>query len=256
MTHIYHVECNTTHKYPFVVDVPVGYHWLLVVTKTPFEIWVDGGIKVYPAHHAVLFRPPQKVYYRACTDYYINNWIRFETSEPYITDSLFPFGVPFPLEDPDYCHKLFELLVSEHRYNRAYKTSSIDCLLRTLFNKLMESCQLDHINPHYYDLLKLRTAVQNSPNEDWTVAKMADYIRISQGYLQTIYKKTFGVSCMDDVIHSRIRLAKELLSFSNQSIAEIASHCGYQHVEHFCRQFKQLTGYTPKQYARLPGTNH
>lgn len=255
MTHIYHVECNTTHKHPFVVDVPIGFHWLLVVTKTPFEVWVDGEIKTYPAHHAVLFRPPQKVYYRACTDYYINNWIRFETSEPYLTESLFPYGVPFALEDPEYCHKLFELLVFEHHFNRIYKESSIDYLFRTLFNKLMESCRLDNINPHHYDLLRLRTAIQSTPNENWTVTKMADFIRISPGYLQTIYKKTFGISCMDDVIHSRIRLAKELLVYSTLSIAEIASHCGYQHVEHFCRQFKQLTGHTPKKFAKASRMN-
>jgi len=79
---------------------------------------------------------------------------------------------------------------------------------------------------------------------------MAEELRVSPGYLQTIYKKAFGISCMDDVIAHRIRLAKEYLTHSSQTVAEIASRCGYQNVGHFCRQFKQYTGMTPKNYQK------
>lgn len=248
MAHIHFVECNTTHASNFVIDVPMGYHWLLVVTKTPAEFWVNGELKQYPAHSVILYRPQQKVYYRACADHFINDWIRFESDEPYITESPLPHGIPFPLEDPDYCQKLFELLTIEHKFHRDYRASSIDCLLRTLFNKLLESYYHERITPQYYNLLKLRTAIQTDPGDYWTVAKMADYLGISPGYLQSIYKKTFRVSCMEDVINSRIRLAKEYLIHSTQSVAEVASQCGYQNVEHFCRQFKQMTGSSPRKF--------
>lgn len=79
---------------------------------------------------------------------------------------------------------------------------------------------------------------------------MAGVLEISSGYLQNIYKKTFGLSCMEDVINSRIRMAKEYLIHSTESIADIAARCGYPNVEHFCRQFKQVTGYTPRNYQR------
>ncbi|WEK54588.1 MAG: AraC family transcriptional regulator [Candidatus Cohnella colombiensis] len=250
MAFIHYVECNTTHSSNFEIDVPMGFHWLLVITKTPAQFWVNGHLKEYPAHCAILYRPTQKVYYRACADHYVNDWIRFETNEPYITESPLPFGVPFLLDDPDYCHKLFELLVTEHNFNRGYKESSIDCLFRTLFNKLLESYIQDDIKPQYYNLLRLRNAIQNNPGEYWSISKMADYLRISPGYLQNIYKKAFGISCMDDVISSRIRLAREYMIHSHQSIAEIATRCGYQNVEHFCRQFKQLTGIPPKKFRK------
>jgi len=191
MAHIHYVECNTTHTSNFVIDVPVGYHWLLVITKTPAQFWVDGELKEFPAHSAILYRPSQKVYYRACTDHFVNDWIRFEADEPYITESPLPLGVPFALGDPDYCHKLFELLVIEHNFNRDCRESSIDYLLRTLFNKLWESYFQNDITPQYYKLLKLRTAIQTNPGDYWTVSKMADFLRISPGYLQNIYKKTF-----------------------------------------------------------------
>ncbi|MGO4695759.1 helix-turn-helix transcriptional regulator [Paenibacillus sp. 2TAB26] len=250
MTHIHYVECNTTHEKNFVIDVPIGNHWLLVINKTPAQFWVNGELKEYPAHNAILYCPQQKVYYQACADQFVNDWIRFETNEPYFTESSLPLGVPFFLNDPDYCYKLFELLVIEHSFNRDYKKSSIDCLLRTLFNKLLESYFQVDILPQHYPLLKLRIAIQNHPGDYWTVSKMADYLCISPGYLQNIYKKTFGTSCMDDVINSRIRMAKEYLIHSNQSIAEIASLSGYHNVEHFCRQFKQITGYSPRKFQK------
>lgn len=250
MAHIHYVECNTAHAGNFVIDVPVGHHWLLVVTKTPAKFWVNGGLKEYPAHSSILYRPQQKVFYQACTDHFVNDWIRFETAEPYIAESPLPFGIPFALSNPEYCQKLFELLVIEHNFNLDCKESSIDLLLRTLFNKLWESYFQDHITPQYYKLLNLRTAIQSSPGDYWTVSKMADFLSISPGYLQNIYKKTFGISCMDDVINSRIRMAKEYLIQSAQNIAEVASRCGYQNVEHFCRQFKQITGHTPRSFQK------
>ncbi|MCM3633737.1 helix-turn-helix transcriptional regulator [Paenibacillus camelliae] len=248
MTHIYYVECNRTHASDFVIDVPVGYHWLLVMTKTPAEFWVDGTLQQYPAHSAILYRPQQKVYYKACADEFTNDWLRFETKEPYITETSLPLGVPFSLNDPIFCHKLMELLTIEHNYDRDYKRSSIDYLLRLLFNKLLESNIQTKLTPQYYNLLQLRNAIQNNPNDYWTVQKMAEQLMISPGYLQTMYKKAFGVTCMEDVIESRISLAKEHLSHSTDSVTEIAFRCGYQNVEHFIRQFKKVTGVTPNQF--------
>ncbi|MDF9842576.1 MULTISPECIES: AraC family transcriptional regulator [unclassified Paenibacillus] len=250
MAHIHFVECNTAHTGNFAIDVPAGHHWLLVITKTPAQFWVNGGLKEYPAHSAVLYRPQQKVYYRSCTGHFVNDWIRFESDEAYITESPLPFGIPFALSDPQYCEKLIELLVVERSFNLDCKESSTDHLLRTLFNKLWESYFQDKITPQHYNLLKLRTAIQSNPGDYWTVSRMADFLRISPGYLQNIYKKTFGISCMDDVINSRIRMAKEYLIHNAQSIAEVASRCGYQNVEHFCRQFKQITGRTPGNFQK------
>jgi len=113
-------------------SIPQGHQcWLLVCTKTSAQFCVDGKLKEYPAHSAILYQANQKIYYRACFQKYINNWIRFESDEPYVAKTSLPFGVPLSLDDPDYCHKLFELLVIEHNFNRDYKNSSIDSLLRT-----------------------------------------------------------------------------------------------------------------------------
>lgn len=249
MTNIHYVETDATHTNNFVFDIPQGHDcWLLVITQTPAIFWVNGEIKEYPAYSAILYQPHQKIYYRACDEKYINDWVRFETNEPFVTETTLPRGIPFSLADPEYCHKLYQLLVTEHSFNKSYSASSIDYLLKILFNKLLESYFQTEISPQNYSLIKLRTEIYSYPSKNWTVPKMSEFIHLSPGYLQTLYKNTFGISCIDDVIISRIRLAKEYLLHGSYTIAEIAFRCGYNNVEHFCRQFKQKTGNTPGRY--------
>lgn len=251
MNYIHYVEYDATHPCNFIFDIPQGHDcWLLVITQTPALFLVNNELREFPAHSAVLFHPHQKIYYQACDEKYINDWIRFDSTEPYVTETMLPLGVPFPLDDPEYCHKLFQLLVTENSFNKDYRETSIDYLLRTLFNKLLESCFHTGITTQYYNLINLRTAIYNSPGNRWTVSGMADFLHISPGYLQTIYKNTFGISCMDDVIKSRIRLAKEYLLHQTHTIAEVSILCGYNNVEHFCRQFKKITGYTPGKFPK------
>lgn len=252
MTKIHYVGCDYHHSNTFIYDIPEGHDfWLLLLIKTPAFFAVNGEIKEYPAHSAVLFPPHQPIYYRASRDYFNNDWIRFDTNESYIANSTLPLGSPFPLDDPEYCYRLMELLSKECLFQKDFRETSIDYLLHTLFNKLQESYKTNNITPQYYNLLKLRTQIHNNPGRPWTIAKMSETIHLSSGYLQSIYKETFGVSCMEDVIQSRIRLAKEYLSRGNHSTSEIAHLCGYHNVEHFCRQFKNITGTTPGMAKQL-----
>jgi YesN/AraC family two-component response regulator len=53
---------------------------------------------------------------------------------------------------------------------------------------------------------------------------------------------------MDDVINSRINLAKKYLIYDHYTIAELVPLCGYSNMEHFFRQFKKITGETPNRF--------
>ncbi len=101
------------------------------------------------------------------------------------------------------------------------------------------------ITAHFHALTELRRAIYSDPQHKWRVKDMADRLHLSEGYLQAIYRKTFGVSCMEDVIASRIRAAESLLQYTNKTSLQIAEFCGYGNAEHFCRQFKKLVGKTP-----------
>lgn len=259
MNYIRYVDFDTSHSEDFVFDVPEGHDcYLLVLTQTPAIFYVDNDYVEYPPNCAVLYKPNQKIYYRASSGKFANDWLRFDSDETYVTSTPIPFGVPFILHDPSYCHKIYQLLVNEHILDNAYKDITIDNLLRILFNKLLESYNYKNVTPLYKNLTNLKMEIYRNPNENWTVAKMADKLNISAGYLEKIYKSTFGVTCIDDVIRSRINLAKKYLIYDHYSIMEIASLCGYKNIEHFYRQFKKITGITPNAFRKSSNqsTNH
>lgn len=53
---------------------------------------------------------------------------------------------------------------------------------------------------------------------------------------------------MQFILKIRIDRAKELLDFTDKSIADIAESSGFQDQNYFARIFKKITGVSPSQY--------
>ncbi|MCQ2539515.1 MAG: AraC family transcriptional regulator [Acetatifactor sp.] len=250
MNTIYYIGYSATHPADFVYDFPDTQNsYLLLLTHTPACFWVDGELKSCPAHTSILFKPGQKIYYTACGGEYANDWLRFGSDEGFVTG--FPaHGLPFSVSDPEYVHSLFKLLTWESTYSSKSSELIIENLLRILFQKLHEDVTSYNDTPHAIDLMQLHKQIMNNPQRDWTVQSMADTLHISAGYLQFIYRQTFGTTCMEDVIEGRVRLAKEQLIYTDYTVSEISDRCGYNNIEHFCRQFRKLTGLTPGAFRK------
>lgn len=248
MNQIRFVGYDACHLENFIFDVPEGHDcYLLVLTNTPARFWLENTIRECPAHHAILYPPHSKIRYGAWQGPYGNDWLRFSTDESFVIN--FPLqNVPFPVSDPEYCHNLFQLLTWEQ--GQKSQDAVIAQLLRILFYKLRDDLHHPDTNPHSHGLLTLRKQILNHPQKEWKIADMAASLHLSAGYLQFLYKQQFGTSCMDDVIQSRLRMAKDFLSHSEQSVSEIARLCGYGNTEHFCRQFRKCNGITPGQFRK------
>lgn len=249
MNSIQYIGYSAVHSQDFTYEYSQGNCHLFVLTATPAEFLIDGSFVQYPANSAILCAPGQKVCYRACQEKYQNDWIRFYSDESLVTH--FPLtGIPFPVSDAEYCHHLIQLLTWESSFSSSDSDLIISHLIHALFLKLRQDVSNQQEISHAADLTSLRREIFNSPNRDWTLDEMADRMHLSTGYLQILYKKLFGITCMDDVIEGRIRMAKENLIYTQSSIQEIAELCGYRNVEHFCRQFKKCTGTTPGTFRK------
>ena len=95
--------------------------------------------------------------------------------------------------------------------------------------------------------------------DDITVAKVAARFHYSPSYLTAMYRRVFGVGVAEQIIEYRIDRARELLSSTASSVADIAREVGYADPKYFMRVFKRRTGLTPGQYrdafpARLYNT--
>ena len=201
------------------------------------------------ANSAILYTPGSRIYYRAAGEEYRNDWIRFRSDHSFV--KLFPLtNTPFPVTDPEYCHQLFKLLTWESAFFSSESEANITHLLRVLFSKLREGIQNESPGIHDHELVALHKMIYNNPQLPWNINMMAAKLHLSPSHLQTLYHRKFGSSCMDNVIEGRLRRAKDLLEYSEYSIRDISEQCGYNNVEHFCRQFRQHNGCTPGQYRK------
>lgn len=95
---------------------------------------------------------------------------------------------------------------------------------------------VDYINAHY--------------QEELIIDQLADICGYSPTHFMNFFKKHLGVSCMDYLIHYRLKQAVELLQHSTLPILEIATTVGFTNLSNFNRQFKKTYQKTPSQYRK------
>jgi AraC family transcriptional regulator len=80
------------------------------------------------------------------------------------------------------------------------------------------------------------------------LSDLAALLNISQFHFSHLFKQSLGIAPYQYLLQQRIQRAKHLLRHSNQAITEIAFLCGFNSHSHLSKQFRQLTGMTPKAY--------
>lgn len=255
MNEIDYIGYSAVHSKEFCYDIPSGYDcYLLLLITSSAELLIDNELQAVPANTAILYTPGSRIYYRANGEEYRNDWIRFYSDESFVEQ--FPLkNVPFSVRDTEYCHNLFKLLTWESSFTSSDSETTISHLLWVLFSKLHETAGEDSASAHTQALIRLHKKICNQPQAPWNIAQMADELHLSASRLQTLYKQMFGISCMDDVISRRLHRAKDQLKFTSKPIHEIAETCGYNNVEHFCRQFRQYNHCTPGQFRKTSVKN-
>lgn len=246
---------KTCHDQTFMVDRPLGHPvYLLLITLKPGLFFIENEWMKIPAYTAFLFLPGQKHLYRAIDNTtekpaYMDNWVHISSPLRFLPEH-FPYGKPISLHQPEDYLTLFHLINNEFFGASPKKENLIDHLMNALLLKLCTETDTKEYPPIYYDLVALRKEIYAFPFHEWRIPDIAEHLNISSGYLHACYKDFFGITCMNDVIKSRIEYACDLLSSTQKSIEEIAIQCGYHHTEHFIRQFKTEMHMTPLQWKK------
>ena len=81
-----------------------------------------------------------------------------------------------------------------------------------------------------------------------TLSSVASAMKVSSGYLSTIFKKECKENLTDYIAKRRVKHAAHLLETSHLQIQTVALHCGIVDAQYFSKIFKKYTGVTPKEY--------
>ncbi len=218
----------------------------------PVDILVGGKMVHTRPHACIMYNidTPQKFYSQPQL---LHDWIHFEGD----MDSHFTkFGLEYDtLYYPSNAEFITQITMEmEHDFlsEKRNRTEFINAKTDELFIKLHRACFSEDAfvaeTTTQALFRELRGTVFSTLKDPWTIELMAKRVNLSPSRFHTLYKKIFGKSPMDDLIHARIQNAQNALLFSNASVSEIASELGYSNLPHFIRQFKAISGTTPSQY--------
>ncbi|UHG89800.1 helix-turn-helix domain-containing protein [Spirosoma oryzicola] len=83
-----------------------------------------------------------------------------------------------------------------------------------------------------------------------SVRELSDYLAVSPRYLTDMLKSLTGQSTQQFIHNKLIEKAKDMLSTSSLSIAEIAYELGFEHPQSFNKLFKQKTNVSPVEFRQ------
>ncbi|MEI8244026.1 MAG: AraC family transcriptional regulator [bacterium] len=80
------------------------------------------------------------------------------------------------------------------------------------------------------------------------VSQLAGLAHMSESSLLRTFRQVMGTSPLDHVIRVRVGKAMELLRHGDVRVTEAAFQCGFRDSNYFARQFRKVTGRTPRQF--------
>ncbi len=103
---------------------------------------------------------------------------------------------------------------------------------------------------HNVILPAIRYIESNYQNPKLSNAELAEQCNISEVYFRKIFTETYKTTPKQFIVDIRINKAKQLLSDGFLNIGAVAEECGFSNQYHFCRLFKEKTGFTPSEYLK------
>lgn len=96
----------------------------------------------------------------------------------------------------------------------------------------------------------VRTYLDQNYARKISLDELGDMFYISPFYLTRQFKKYTGYTVKQYILDLQMGEAENLLLFSDLSIKEIASRCGYENLQYFYTLFKKYAHCTPVEYRR------
>jgi len=99
---------------------------------------------------------------------------------------------------------------------------------------------IDHLGAHF--------------GTDLSVDGLAEIVGISGSHLAHLFRAETGMTVRDYLNRVRVEIARDLLSHTDENLAEIAAFVGFFDASHLSRVFHQIRGKRPSAYRRGGGT--
>ena len=86
-------------------------------------------------------------------------------------------------------------------------------------------------------------------NENISIEQICRSNSIGRSQLQKLFRSRSGYGAIEYFSRMKIDLAKQMIRERHYNFTQIADALGFSSIHYFSRQFKQITGMTPSEYA-------
>ena len=97
---------------------------------------------------------------------------------------------------------------------------------------------------------KAQQYVREHVEEKLSVPLVAEGIGVSASYLTALFHKQLALSPGEYIRRIKLERSKQLIREGQMNFTQISENLQYSTVHHFSRQFKQMFGMTPTEYAK------
>ena len=98
-----------------------------------------------------------------------------------------------------------------------------------------------------------RSYIVSHLHDKLTVGGIAEKLKMNANYLSELFAAQEQLSISDFIVQERIRVARDLLLYSDYSCGDIAEYLCFTSQSYFGQRFREFTGMTPKMYRNRYG---
>jgi AraC family transcriptional regulator len=125
--------------------------------------------------------------------------------------------------------------------------TSVTALVLNAFESFHE--KHERISPRW--TAQIAQVLHDRWNENVSLTQLSNELKLHPVTISKSFPKHFHCTLGEYSRKIKIDKAISLINHSHKSLTEIALECGFFDQSHFIRTFKDVTGFTPKEYRRL-----
>ena len=151
------------------------------------------------------------------------------------------------------------LLVLEEEYDSnqsTYYELIRNAIMRSMLLILARNLRLSHHDAAVFTyndsveaiLMYIKKHIYSPPK--LTISNLAQEFHLAPGYISIFFKRHIGESIKQYIMRYKMKLVEARLTYSQNSLSEIAYEFGFTDESHFCKQFRKHYGITPTRFRK------
>lgn len=107
-----------------------------------------------------------------------------------------------------------------------------------------------YVFSHWEIMNRVKNYIRMNPDLHITLDEMAKMANFSKSHFLYLFKSSYGITPMKYRQIMQIEKAKKLIQFTDRSITDIATQCGFASIHAFSATFKKIDGVKPSYYRQ------